>query len=255
MNPPLYVSGLQYPDMKTARAGVRLQQFCAAVALFRTEGPYTITKEDDVEHQRQKVRITLNCSRQTIPVLIGEFAYNLKSGLDQLMWQLALLSDHQPTRAIAFPIQTDRCRTSQERFMLATWDLPGEAIEIIKTLQPYTRGDQYETHPLWQLRKLRQLDKHATLEVLHADIAIAVSGPAGVCNRRELSDGVEISIPLELKDHVSIEPQPPDLLFGKPADMLGPEFAVSEADIVKIYEFVRDEVLPRFVRFFANRAR
>lgn len=255
MNPPLYVSGLQYPDMKTARAGVRLQQFRDAVALFRTEAPYTVTKEDDVEHRRQRVRITLDCSRHTIPILIGEFAYNLKSGLDQLTWQLALLSDHQPTRDIAFPIQTDRSRKSQERFMLATWDLPGEAIEIIKTLQPYTRGDQYKTHPLWQLRKLCQLDKHATLEVLHADIAITLSGLAGALIRRELFDGVELSIPLELKDQVSIEPQPPDLLFGKPAEALGPEFAVSEADITKIYEFVRDDVLPRFVRFFAWRSR
>jgi len=255
MNPPVYVSGLQYPDLKTARAGVRLQQLREAVALFRAESSYTITKEDDVEHRRQKVRITLNCSSHTIPILIGEFAYNLKSGLDQLVWQLALLGNHQPARAIAFPIHTDRSRKTQERFMLATWDLPGEATEIIKTLQPYTRGDQFKTHPLWQLRKLCQLDKHAMLEVIHADIPIVASGADGDFVRRELFDGVELSIPFELKDHISIEPQPPGLVFGKPADLPGSEFALSEADIAGIYEFVRDEVLPRFVRFFPGRQR
>ena len=36
---------------------------------------------------------------------------------------------------------------------------------------------------------------------------------------------------------------------------IGAKFAVSEADPTKIYEFVRDEVLPRFVRFFAGRLR
>jgi len=251
MNIPVYVSGLQYPDMKVARAGVRLQQLQEAVRLFRTGTPYAITREDDVESRQQKVRITLNCPSH-LPILIGELAFTLKSGLDQLAWQLALLGEHQPAHAIAFPIQPDRSRKSRERFMLATWDLPAEAVEIIKTLQPYTLGDQFRTHPLWQLSNLCRLDKHATLEVGGSKISITTPGPPGACQRRELPDGVEFRIPFELKDQVDIEVQPPDLVFGEAAHLPGSAFAVGEAEIAKIYEFVRDDVLPRFAKFFAG---
>jgi hypothetical protein len=47
-----------------------------------------------------------------------------------------------------------------------------------------------------------------------------------------------------------IEPQPPTHIFGKPLEVPGADFSLSEADIVEMHRFVDQDVLPKFAGFF-----
>ena len=189
-----------------------------------------------------------------IPIVVGEFAYALRSALDQLVWQLALLSGKRPGNKSSFPIQSGDGDIDRQRFIHATWNLPCDAISIIKELQPYVRGKASKTHPLWQLNKLCNLDKHATIGISHTLVNIKTSGPPGPIYVRQVvttaDSHAEVSFPIGLKGDVQIEPLPPSLVVVKPDEAPGPEFTLPADGLTEIHRFVRDEVLPRFIKFF-----
>jgi hypothetical protein len=59
-----------------------------------------------------------------------------RSALDQLVWQLVILADHEPTRANGFPIYDDRAAYRRaERRLLRGVDAPHAA--EIEGLQPF----------------------------------------------------------------------------------------------------------------------
>jgi hypothetical protein len=256
MNGRPYISGLLYPQMKTDRAAAQLQQLRHEVRAFRTGNPYTVTKEDEAQRGLHIVRIQLNPASPDIPVLIGEFAYSLRSALDHLAWQLGLLSSRAPSRHSTFPILSTNRAEDRRRFKLATRDIPSEAVDIIKTLQPYLRGDAMKSDPLWQLNKLCNLDKHVTVGYSHTLVQVGVvtrpGEPRPLVISDEESQVTEVRIPLAKKHHVEIKPQPPELVFGKPIDAPGEDFELSEENVTEIHRFVGVDVLPRFARFFAN---
>lgn len=238
--------------MKAARATEHLNDLRKLISDFLGKDPYTITKKDDEKRQLYIVRIESNPATPRIPILIGEFAYALRSALDQLVWQLALLSGHRPGNKSAFPIHHSDANTDRQRFMLATWNVPAEAIEIIKRFQPYTRGNAYKSHPLWQLNKLCNLDKHQTIGVNSTSINFATTGPPHNILQRHFDQGVELAIPLAAKADVTFEPEIPTLVFGKPIHAPGSDFELTQEEVTEIHRFVRDEVIPSFSRFFPD---
>lgn len=235
--------------MKTLRAAEHLKKLQADCKRFRKD-PYTITKEDQPERGRQIVRVELKRATTDIPIGIGEFAYQLRSALDQLAWQLGLLSGKRPPNNSAFPIHTDEGPRSIEQFRCATARIPIEAVEIIRSLQPYKRGNDFKAHPLWQLNKLCNLDKHATVAFSHTNVIVGSSGPPIDLLWRDVDQAVEFAVPMAFKDQVQFEPKEPDLVFGRPIEAPGAEFFLSESDIAEIHRFVGEDVLPKFVRFF-----
>lgn len=249
-----FISGLLYPRMKTDRAGEQLKFVNDEWARFQKGEPYAITEHDDPENGLHVVRVKLNSGDPRIPIAIGEFAYALRSALDQLVWQLALLSGRQPGNKSTFPIQSSDGKLDRRRFMNATWNVPCEAVSIIKDLQPYTRRNGFKAHPLWQLNKLCNLDKHATISISHTLVNIKTSGPPAPISIRQFGDArktyTDVAYPIELKGQVRIEPEPPIMILGKPLEAPGPEFTLSAKALGQIHHFVRYEVLPQFERFF-----
>lgn len=254
---PLTVSGLLYPQLKTARARFHLKGLDEHLRRFEAD-PYSISEHDDYKRGLHVIRIQLKRQEAVIAMLIGEYAYHLRSALDQLVWQLALLSGRNPGGKSAFPIQSSDSDIDRERFMYATWNVPCEAAAIIKTLQPYQRGKAHKTHPLWRLNKLCNLDKHATIGYSETGVrftyiyfnGVPMIQPPFVID--ETTGVVEILIPIADKENITIKPETPELIFGKPREVLGPVFQLTESDITEIHGFVRYEVLPNFARFFPN---
>lgn len=247
--------GIIHPQLKTNRAAAHLQRLQELLALYRTSEPYTITTHDEPEQGIHIYRFTWKPGSGEIPLLLGEYFFNLRSALDQLAWQLALMGPaREPSRKTAFPIHDDTSAESERRFAKLTKDIRADAIELIRELQPYQRGDAFKSHPLWQLNALCNLDKHCTM-VIHADsVNIATSGPPDVFfQMRHFDDGVycgtDLIIPLAAKDKVQFKPQFVETIFGRPIDEPGESLEVREAEIVEIHRFVRDEVLPRFAPF------
>lgn len=246
--------GIIHAQMKTDRAGEHLKRLQEVLTKYRASDPYTITKYDQPEKARHIVRITMNPAPHEIPLSIGEFSYCLRSSLDQLAWQLALRSGRTPSKDTAFPIHRDRDARSEERFRRLTWDMPCDAVQVIRTLQPYERGTDFNVHPLWRLNQLCNLDKHCTMAVASDSVNIHSSGPPINAGRRDFDDGivcgVEFAIPLALKDEVNFKPEVAETIFGRPIDEPGEPFEVTESQIADIYRFVRDEVIPAFYAFF-----
>lgn len=250
-----YISGLLYPDMKAQRAAAHLKELHSHLDAFRAN-PYTISEQDDLERGVRIFSIALNRMTPHIPVLIGEYAYTLRSALDHLAWQLSLLSGRTPRRSTSFPIHAGDGIKDRERFMRSTWDIPCEPLDIIKSLQPHLRGKGMKKDPLWQLNKLCNLDKHVTVGYGHTVLRFTFYYAHGADTTQppyevgKDASPCRVFIPLARVTEVKIKPEPPDLIFGKPIDAPGADFELSEADIKEIHRFVRYDVFPRFAKFF-----
>jgi hypothetical protein len=123
---------------------------------------------------------------------VGEFLHNMRSGLDNLAFNLAgSFTDPLPqdiTESSEFPIFGDRDRqgnlgTGSTRFnrvdgngnptrgsglyKIRGW-APG-AQAAVEGLQPYHRGNAYESDPLWVLHELDNINKHRLLHTAFAN--------------------------------------------------------------------------------------
>ena len=238
--------------MKVERAATHLKELQAICARFKAN-PYTISEKDDEERRLHIVTVSLREMPADVPIFVGEYVHSLRSALDHLAWQLGLLSGRTPSRSSCFPIYSGNSVEDRERFNNATFDIPCDAVEVIKTFQPHLRGDAMQSHPLWQLNKLANLDKHVTIGYSHTAVQFRyvtfnVAEPPYITH--EETQEVECLIPIAHKGKVKIKPEPPELVFGKPIDAPGPDFYLSETNIAEIHRYIRDEVLPQFARFF-----
>ena len=110
-------------------------------------------------------------------VSIGEIAHNLRSALDGLIHQLALLETNTPARNTQFPIflqgQTVKLIPGKRKQLIAHFegkgrangrsqiqDLRPEHQTLIERLQPYKRGRGGRKNPLFRLKELNNADKH-----------------------------------------------------------------------------------------------
>jgi hypothetical protein len=106
--------------------------------------------------------------------IVGDFAHNLRSALDQLIWQLVLHRGGTPARRTQFPIFIRR----------APYRLRGRAMiegvarkdrGAIERLQPFRamRRPLAGADPLAQLARLSNTDKHRTLHTARVGIGLA----------------------------------------------------------------------------------
>jgi hypothetical protein len=248
----VFISGLLGPNMKVERAATHLKELQALCAAFKAD-PYAISEKDDEERRLHIVTITLKKMPPNIPILVGEYAHSLRSALDHLSWQLGLLSGRTPSRSSCFPIHSGDSTKDRERLMRVTYDIPCDAVAIIKTLQPHLRGKSMKNDPLWRLNKLSNLDKHVTIGYSHTSVLfryITWDVPEPPFIPDEESTSVHCLIPLVHKGKVKVEPLTPELIFGKPIDSPRPDFTLTEEDIAEIHSVVRDNILPQFAKFF-----
>lgn len=243
-------NGFDYFRGKIGWAYLHLQRFDSMAVEHSRKKPYRIAQQDDLVN-RLHIR---RCEFEPVPLDIShslsDVVYALRSGLDQLAWQLALIGNPNPSRDVMFPIHAERNSKMEERFRTMVWDMPCEAVSVIKELQPYNRGTAYRDDPLWKLNALSNLDKHRT-PVGRAISANIYLEPAG-WTRRDLDYSVEISWPISSKDSVVFEPSIPTLVFGDPLNSSADvPLEVSREEVAGIYNYVRGTVAPRFTRFFS----
>lgn len=116
----------------------------------------------------------------------GEIVYHLRSGLDHAIEQLTIEHKGFPLDGTQFPIFTypttngrvagfhDITKKGEPERRSGLYMIRGVRSDIqtfIETMQPYHRGNDLPTHPLWVLSKLSNIDKHRTLPVVVAVIA------------------------------------------------------------------------------------
>jgi hypothetical protein len=103
----------------------------------------------------------------TLPLIIGDCIHNLRSALDHLVYQLAILNGAGPDAAgkTSFPIYL---RPNMFQDVVSKKVAPfisGTALTEIDKLQPYKTPDP-ENCTLWKLSQLDNFDKHRLLLVV-----------------------------------------------------------------------------------------
>jgi hypothetical protein len=238
---------LTHLELKTARAKEHLDELDAELRKTLVPEPYTITRQDYPKKFRHVIRVQTKAIPPEIALLIGEFAYCLRSGLDQLAWGLARLHVSCPRRATSFPIRDDPKAGLGD----SVKDMPSAAVDEIESLQPYHRGARFQDHPLWILNRLCTIDKHRTIALKETEIRGRVVGVGPSDYKiRQLDYGIEISVSLSNVFEVNFEPEPMEIIFGEPVPSCYGGFEVRITTLRTIHDFVRDDVIPRFAGFF-----
>jgi hypothetical protein len=185
-------------------------------------------------------------------MLVGEFAYALRSGLDHLAWQLALLKTPDPGNSTAFPIDSQLPLPTNRSYRDKVADILPAALTVVDSLQPYTTGPAFKDHPLWQLNKLCNIDKHRVVAVGHIQFQVIVPLEFPHFLRRDTNDTIEICVPLADKAKFHLDVNCPGIVFGEPIDVTDAVsgFEISINELERIYDFVRNDAVPRFDRFF-----
>jgi len=125
------------------------------------------------EYDPQRRRYALRMRVPQLPpddwsVVISGIAHQFRAALDNLTWQLALLTNGE-TKLLglrreekpAFPIYAER-KSFHGQGIGCLADPHRTAIEL---LQPYHAGDKAVRDPLWMLHELNNTDKHRLLFV------------------------------------------------------------------------------------------
>jgi hypothetical protein len=246
---------LAYVDMKTRRAKVHLDSLQAEIDAWLVK-PYIVSEHTDLDNALHIFTIELAGMHDIIPMLIGDYVCCLRSSLDQLAWQLAHLAlpdvrqfTDREERLIHFPI----ARYNDSTYLQLRGLFPATVASVMDDIQPYLRGNAYRDDLLWQLNELWTMDKHRAIPMNGNSLQIWF--PIGNWMRfmRHLEYGIEVRFPLALswacQSKVKLAPRVTvDVLFG---EHMG-TFEVSRTRLTEIYNFVRNDVIPKFARFFAQ---
>jgi hypothetical protein len=202
---------LDGPRLKVQRAERQLQAYRQAEQAFVKKAQYKIVKaEFNPKTGKNVYRV-----RESVPpplewgAWLGEIAHDLRSALDGLAWQLALLNPGEPFEYTGFPIcivGRGKTKVIGGRRYGPFWRrdkrAPLQSVDRhlwtrIEAFQPYKRGNGGRHSPLFLLHELNNTDKHRLIQV--------VGIKSGVFSWSGLGDDVEhpsfaTSRPVVLKD-------------------------------------------------------
>ena len=98
-------------------------------------------------------------------VTIGEIAYNLRSSLDHLVWQLVMHNGKTPTMSNQFPIFLDKAKYNKA-VMRQLKGVDARSRRMIEEVQPYQEGSETGLF-LRILHSICNIDKHRHLNLYH----------------------------------------------------------------------------------------
>lgn len=99
-----------------------------------------------------------------IGLIVGEFAHQLRSTLDNLVWQLVLLRGGSPTRKTQYPIY-ERWEGYRDSRTVMLRGVSVDDRALIEAFQPFQLGDRAPNAYLALLAWLSNVDKHRFLHI------------------------------------------------------------------------------------------
>jgi hypothetical protein len=237
-----------YLVTKAERAKLHLDAFNGHVSAYMKE-PYTVVRKHEAHNRRHVKRYERKPFQPVMGMELGEFLYCLRSGLDQMAWQLANSDARRDfPRDIYFPIPEDLSNSDRRRnYTRALGLFPDDVAKEIDALQPHKGPNPAQDHPLWQLNKLCNLDKHVIIPIHSQGITIFAPEVPGVkAEYLHNEDTFEVSVPEEYEDQLDFKPTLPDEVeLGEwNSDWRIPLHRLSD-----IHGFIICTVVPRFMSF------
>ncbi len=248
---------LDGPRFKIERASKHLAELDQAIRRYTNAdpNPYDMEVYQDPEQGAQflkaKIRATPDAQWGAI---IGDFAFNLRSALDQTAWQFAKLAVDDPGTASQFPIFRDNpCRRKDtlNNWRRQTQHL-GIAYDYIESLQPYHRPDPLSDR-LWILHDICITDKHRVISTFAHQMRLRLRPlPNGGFEYffMALNDGdVVAAVPIGIDPHQQLQPN----ITARVVFDIGaypPREGVGMAELNSIHDFVRSAVFPTLMSLF-----
>jgi len=221
------------PRMKVKWAKEYISHFHTKADMFLRKHHYpVIDRNSEAGVTLIRLRIDRNMPLLLWGVRIGTIVHQLRSSLDHLVYQLARINGCSTPKKTEFPIYHAAQKFEADGRRKIQLLAPA-AQTIIEALQPYHRGNLFESDPLYQLHQLDLIDKHRTIIFAEGVIeeggrVVLVPSTASVrlsgATRKPLQDGAILSrIPTNSAD-VNVEQtitlavmfQEPGPLQGKP---------------------------------------
>lgn len=236
--------------LKIVRAKEQIDFLYQEIHLFFTgePKPYEVITESNSKEPSYRVRLKKNRPPpREWGVLVGEIAYNLRSALDHLAWQLALLTTPTPSSRTEFPIFNDaiKFRDSSTGARPKIQNTPIAAQAVIESLQPYHSGDWPPVISLWWLHEINRIDKHREIIPCFAESIIKFGDMTGVYRPSKRLSNDEVIEIVTLKGTPKVEIGA-EITFDIPT--FDRPFPVSWLN--GIHKFISEEVIPRFEVFF-----
>lgn len=177
MAAPEYLPGLPSlvgPRLKIERAREHLDELEPEIRAYSQSDPYRIADEPEVEGEWMVVRFA---EVRAYPdprwgVRVGEFFHDLRSSLDNLIWQLVRLNRKEPGNHNQFPIFTDPPRPARLKALRGVegasrlddmlFGVHRDQVATIKALQPYHGLDEHKALKvaLAGVATFNNIDKH-----------------------------------------------------------------------------------------------
>ncbi len=244
------MASLADPRMLMERAAEHLKEANTELKAFYHSNPVLFSTEVNNEVGWCIIRVAVTKPPPPrIGVIVGDATHNMRAALDHLAWQLALTQTPEPYWRTEFPITDCATGDTRRQFNRVVQSLPTDAVDIIRELQPYNRGEAEEEHPLWLLDKLCNIAKHVMIPVHSTFLEFKIPRVESLRYIFLPGGGAWFAVPVAHKELVDRIPKPrAGVGFGMQERGLN----IDPEQVLGIYEFIRDDVLPQFAGFFSD---
>ncbi len=140
--------------------------------------------------------------------------------------------------------------TNQEIHDSDTEGMAVEAAHLIEQFQPYKNGN-FKDHPIWQIHKLNNIDKHRRLSVLENRLDMRFPQLKKTDDVIKDAERGEITLPLSLSQTEMLLNPRPAIWFGDAEEGLW----VDAKQLGEIHWYIAIEVFPLFAPFFEEAVR
>ena len=248
--------GAQSPPLglylKLSRARKHLRHLRRIIEKWKASDPYALNRQVDAEGKYYLYSFQVVPAPDIILLLTDEAIHHLRTVLDHLIIATVESVGEKVTYAHAFPIWREEPKKPDDiaRYNAMVDHIPGQARVLIDNVQPYKRGTDAKSHPLAILARLDNRFKHASLHLLTSQVQMrpvpGIIQPPAPPYGRDSGDvfaKVPISIDVEkdFEPYVSVRVAISISVTGMPN--------ITLEMIDAIYNYVRDEVIRKAVRF------
>jgi len=160
---------LKGSKLKLSRAEQHLNTLTASIQEFVESNPYSLILHPDPYPPQYMLQAKINNTISTeYGCIIGDFAHNVRSSLDLLVYQLSdLIAGDKARFKLQFPIfDHDADYHKYEKVYLN--GVQYKYKKIIEKYQPYKQKGGFDDNPLKLLRHINDADKHRIIPVVGA---------------------------------------------------------------------------------------